>query len=245
MCYITWKPLCSIIFIQLLPTLISTWKECCCALSICCSAGKKWHSHFHRLATLMINVSSLIAPHGALNYSAHKMAFLLCLWIFYRVSFWASPGGLSSVDMNLLQKKPMHVSECQCMRRWVTHWVMMEKREDRFPQGTKCSLCPLPHVHHQLHNLYLYTSPLETVSIGVIYRFNRSFFMFASNYRFTGVNEEAARRKQHRLLQTEGDLWLKKGLPHLVHVSLHVCTYRVQSGGAEKGERRSISFGTL
>lgn len=131
----------------------------------------------------------------------------------------------------------MHISECQNTRWWVTHWVMMEKQEDRFPQGTKCSLCPLPHVHHQLHNLYLYTSPLETVSSGVIYWFNRSFFMFASNW-FRRMYVEAAQRKQHTLLQTEWDSWLKKGSPHLVHVSLHVCSYEgMKWGSRERGEK--------
>lgn len=141
----------------------------------------------------------------------------------------------------------MHISECQSTRWWVTHWVMTEKQGHRFPQGTKCSLCPLPHVHCQLHNLYLYISPLETVRTGVIYWFNRWVFAY---FWFKSMYVEAAQRKKHTMSQTEWDSWLKNGSRHLVHVSLHkcscegtrksACVWKREGGGAQRGERRSI-----
>lgn len=129
----------------------------------------------------------------------------------------------------------MHMSECQSMRRWVTHWVMIEKQEDRFPQRTKCSLCPLPYVHCQLHNLYLYTSPLETVSTGAIYWFNRSFFMLAS------TDSQACMLKQHRgnnkccCYKPEWDL--KEGIStsgSLLCICLCMCEKERKWGSREK-----------
>lgn len=117
------------------------------------------------------------------------------------------------------------------MTWWVTHWVMT-KWEDSFVQGTKCSLCPLPHVHCQLHNLYLSTSSLENVTTGVIYRCNKPFFMLTSNYWFPRILH-----KGKMLLQTESVLWLRNGSMHLVQICFHICSYEGTIWGAERGKK--------
>lgn len=91
--------------------------------------------------------------------------------------------GNSGIQVNVVLRSATPVRTCRVgiMSRWsldlsvtsVTCRTMTKKWEGRFPQGTKCSLCPLPRLHRRYHNLYLYTWLPGAVNTGVIYRFCR------------------------------------------------------------------------
>lgn len=110
----------------------------------------------------------------------------------------------------------------------------MGRREDSYPQGTKCFLCPLPHVHHQLHNLYLYTSPLESVSTGVIYWYQQVIFYVCLQL----LGHKQQLRKQHVLLETRGSLTSCWGDLHIQSMSLRM---KVQNLGTCVKEKKRES----
>lgn len=213
------------------PTLISTWKERYCAPNICCSMGKVWHSHFLRPAAPMIKVCSLVAPHS--------------LWIFttscreFHIRAFVINWGRATLGCKR--------NRCTCLNvkvrggGWHVEWWWRSGRTDSH-RGTKCSPCPLPHVHRQLHNLYLYASPLETVSAGVMYRFNRSFFFTFAHYWFTsmyrGNNTRCCKENEAHDLRRDLHVWPTPPRMHAamrVWGGLHVCE-REKVGELQRGE---------